>query len=178
MERNIRSTEEAFSLLKELKAPVQLILHAELVSEAAEEMIEKLSTLGISLDYDFIRFSVILHDTGKIIHVSELSRPGHCHEEEGERILVELGIDPKIARCSLSHARYTKMSCSIEELIVALSDNLWKGKRDEILELMVIDDVAKQLGKERWNMYVELDECFENIAMKGNERLSRSCNSF
>jgi len=70
-----------------------------------------------------------------------------------------------------------KMDCSIEELIVALSDKLWKGKRDEILELTVIDAVAKQLGKERWSIFLEFDECFEDIAMKGNERLNRSFNN-
>lgn len=35
------------------------------------------------------------------------------------------------------------MICSTEELIVALADKLWKGKRDEALELMVIDEDSK-----------------------------------
>lgn len=177
MKRNIRSIDEAFSLLNELNAPAHLIQHVKLVGEAAEELIEKLMALDISLNYDFIRISVILHDTGKIIHVSELSMPGHCHEEEGEELLVKLGVNPELAHCCISHSRYSIMDCSIEELIVALSDKLWKGKRDEVLELMVIDEIAKQLGKERWNVYMKLDECFEGIAMKGTERLSRSFNN-
>ena len=114
------SIEDAFTLLKELNAPVQLIMHAKLVCEAAEEIIGKLKTYNISLDYDFIRVAVVLHDTGKIVHISELSDPGNCHEEEGEKILIESGITAKLARCCLSHARYKKMDCSIEELIVAL----------------------------------------------------------
>jgi putative nucleotidyltransferase with HDIG domain len=174
MKNNVVSVDDAFKLLKELNAPAHLITHVKLVSEAAEEIMAKLSNLGISLDYDFIRISIILHDIGKIIHISELSAPGHCHEEEGEKILLKLGVDPRIARCCLSHANYNKMICSTEELIIALADKLWKGKRDEALELMVIDEAAKELGRKRWDIYMDLDECFECVAAKGHERLSRS----
>ncbi|HEX9062223.1 MAG TPA: HD domain-containing protein [Clostridia bacterium] len=174
MKKNIVSVDDAFKLLKELNAPMHLVTHVKLVGEAAEEIMGKLSNSGISLDYDFIRISIILHDTGKIINISELSAPGHCHEEEGEKILLKLGVDPRIARCCLSHANYKNMICSIEELIVALADKLWKGKRDEDLELMVIDEVAKELGRKRWDIFMDFDECFECIAAKGHERLNRS----
>jgi len=82
MKKNIVNVDDAYKLLEVLNAPLHLITHVKLVSEAAEEIIGKLSNWGISLDYDFIRISCILHDTGKIIHISELSGPGHCHEEE------------------------------------------------------------------------------------------------
>ncbi|MDP4182752.1 MAG: HD domain-containing protein [Bacillota bacterium] len=176
MKKMIESIEEALKLLNELNAPEKLTFHGKLVCEAAEDIIKELSTLDISLDFVFIRIATILHDIGKIIHISELSMPGHFHEEEGEKILIKLGIDPNLARCCLSHARYNNMNCSIEELIVALADKLWKGKRDETLELKVVDAIAERLGKERWNIFMKLDDCFESVAMKGNERLNRSLN--
>lgn len=174
MKKIIESIEDALILLNELNAPEKLIIHGKLVCGAAEKIIEKLSTLDISLDYAYIRIATILHDTGKIIHLSELSMPGHVHEEEGEKILIKLGIDPNLARCCLSHSRYNNINCSIEELIVALADKLWNGKRDETLELKVVDSIAEGLGKERWDIFMELDGFFESVAMKGNDRLNSS----
>lgn len=64
-------------------------------------------------------------------------------------MLLEAGVQPEIARCCLSHARYESMEVCLEELLVALSDKLWKGKRVASLELRVIDEIATALGKTR-----------------------------
>ena len=64
-------------------------------------------------------------------------------------MLVERGVSARISRCCLSHARWDRMECSTEELLIALADNIWKGKRVEVLELLVIDRIAGQLGKDR-----------------------------
>lgn len=69
------------------------------------------------------------------------------------------------------------MDCSLEELVIALSDKLWKGKRVESLELDVVDRVANILHKERWDIFPELDLKFEEIASDGHERLQRSVGS-
>ncbi len=66
------------------------------------------------------------------------------------------------------------MECTLEELIIALSDNLWKGKRIESLELQVIDHIAKIMSKDRWDIFSDLDSQFEAIANEGDDRLSRS----
>ena len=44
------------------------------------------------------------------------------------------------------------------------TDKLWKGKREERLELRIIDQIAKRLNKDRWDIFSELDESFEEIA--------------
>jgi hypothetical protein len=57
---------------------------------------------------------------------------------------------------------------------VALADKLWKGKREPALEKKVLELAATKLGRDFWDIFVELDTCFESIAAGGTERLARS----
>jgi hypothetical protein len=66
------------------------------------------------------------------------------------------------------------MSVSLEELLVALSDKLWKGVRNAQLEERVINEIAKALDRDRWDLFVQLDSLFEEIAADGSARLERS----
>ena len=66
------------------------------------------------------------------------------------------------------------MECSLEELLVALADALWKGVRRAELEERVVAEVAQRLGKSAWDVFVELDSRFEEIADGGRERLGSS----
>jgi hypothetical protein len=66
------------------------------------------------------------------------------------------------------------MTCSLEELLVALADALWKGVRRPELEQKVVAAVALRLGLEPWSIFVPLDTCFEKIADGGMDRLARS----
>ena len=104
-----------------------------LVGEAADLLIDAIDSLGIDLDFEFARAGLVIHDIGNIIHTNEMTRPGSEHEPEGEKILLEKGISPKLARVCMSHARWEQMECSFEELLIALSDKLWKEKRVESL---------------------------------------------
>ena len=165
---------DALELLKSLGAPKRLIRHLELVGEAAEDLIKLIQTLGIPFDDNFVRLGVAVHDAGKILHPNELSNKGSAHEPDGERLLLDNGVQSDIARCCLSHARFKEMDVSFEELLVALSDKLWKGKRVEELELRVIDHIGVLLKKDRWDVFEILDSGFETIASHGDERLSRS----
>ncbi len=165
---------EAFRILDKLNAPEHLKRHVSLVGEAADLIIEYLNEKGIELRMDFIRAGVVIHDIGKIVHTHEMTAAGSNHESEGQRILSEMGYPPELARVCVSHAQWHKMGCSDEELLIALSDKLWKGKRVPGLELLVIDRLAVLLGKERWDVFEALDSLFENIAAGGDERLRRS----
>ncbi len=60
---------------------------------------------------------------------------------------------------------------TLEQLIVALADKLWKGKRHPSLEAMVVHAVAKATSKDAWDIFIELDACFENIASEAPQRL-------
>nr|WP_256366423.1 HD domain-containing protein [Microbulbifer sp. THAF38] len=145
-----------------------------MVGEAADLLIEKFMEMKVNLDPDFVRIGVVIHDIGKITHTNEMYGPGSQHEPEGERILLSRGFAPAIARCCLSHARWSDMEWTIEELTIALSDKLWKGKRVEELELQLIDRISHTLGADRWDVFPELDLCFEAIASEGHNRLERS----
>lgn len=170
----IGDKDDAFRLLSEWRAPARLCTHVVLVSEAADALIDQCVDLGVDFDGELVRIGVILHDVGKIRHPGELQGPGNEHEPAGERMLLDEGVRPEIARFCLSHARWRTMKCTLEELLVALSDALWKGKRVEDLELKVIDLMARKANKERWDIFTDLDSCFESIAAEGQARLDRS----
>ncbi len=165
---------DAYQLLNELGSPKRLITHVQLVGEAAALIIEKLESMNFEFDKQLVELGAAIHDAGKIKHRNELDGPGSNHESEGEKMLLDAGVQAEVARCCMSHGRFTEMECSLEELLVALSDKLWKGKRVSDLEVRVIDGVAERLGKERWDIFIELDSTFEQIALGGDERLSRS----
>lgn len=170
----IRTKTEANQLLQSLGASKRLLLHHQLVGEAAEELLDSLALLDLNIQADLVRLGASIHDAGKILCPEELTTPGNQHEPVGEKILLEAGVQPEIARCCLSHARYELMEVCLEELLVALSDKLWKGKRVASLELRVIDEIATAIGKTRWDVYLHLDECFEKISANGDHRLARS----
>ncbi len=170
----INSKQDAYDLLNKLNAPEDLKMHIQLVGEAAELLIDKFLEYGVPVDGNFIETGVILHDIGKIIHTNELAGSGSNHLKAGEKILTDKGIDPKIARCCISHENWASMNCSLEELLISLSDKLWKGNRVAELELLVIDSIASIIGKDRWEIFLEFDLFFEGIASDGHKRLQRS----
>jgi HD domain len=171
---SLQTPDDARALLVAFGAPPRLITHTDLVLEATDLLLAKLRDMDVKVDAGFIRMAVILHDTGKIEHPTELSEPGAEHEPAGEKRLLAHGVDPALARCCLSHARWAEMPCSLEELCVALADNLWKGKRIEALEMAVIKAVAERQGLGLWDLFVDLDTAFEAIAGGGTKRLVRS----
>lgn len=166
--------ESAYEILRQVNAPDHLVTHVTLVGEAADALIKGLQSLNVPVDADFIRAGVVLHDIGKVIHLDELVAAGSEHEPAGQKMLLQRGVDASLARVCVSHAQWSSMECSLEELVIALADKLWKGKRVEDLELQVVDSCAAQISADRWQLFAELDAVFESIAALGDERLMRS----
>jgi putative nucleotidyltransferase with HDIG domain len=166
--------DDTFHLLKKLGAPNRLVRHAELVSGVAAELASEFQALGIACDANLIEAGSVLHDVGKILHPQELSQSGSQHESVGKALLLANGVAPEIANICVSHAAWDSPGPSFEEHIVALADKLWKGKREEPLELAVIDQAAAKLGVSRWDIFERLDSVFEKIASGATERLERS----
>jgi hypothetical protein len=110
----------------------------------------------------------------KILHPQELLAKGNSHEADGEQLLIAHGVDPALARCCRSHGQWQTMDCSLEETCVALADKLWKGQRVTQLEEMFIQKLAERYKQDYWELFVEMDSCFENIAAAGDSRLLRS----
>ena len=165
---------QAMALLKAVGAPDRLLRHAELVREAADLILDALGEQRIPVDGAFVRAGAVLHDAGKSLHPEELSAAGARHEAAGERMLVERGVPPALARVCRSHAQWASMDTSLEELLVALADKLWKGVRVPQLEDRVISEASARANRERWDLFVALDSAFEAIAADGDDRLARS----
>ncbi|HEU4835063.1 MAG TPA: HD domain-containing protein [Pyrinomonadaceae bacterium] len=165
---------EALALLCEVGAPPRLYRHAELVGEAADLLLAGLKRFGVQIDEDYVRVGVVLHDAGKSLHTSELFGPGNNHEADGERLLLSHGATPEVARVCRSHAQWDTVAETLEELLIALSDKLWKGVRVAKLEELVIDRLAESLQKDRWDCFTELDILFEDVAETADGRLARS----
>jgi HD domain len=172
--KTFQSKQDAYELLQNLGASAHLVQHVTLVGEAAELLILQFQQIGILFDADWIRLGVIFHDVGKILHPSELVDRGNRHGAAGETLLLERGIDRKIARCCRSHGQWQQLECDFEELVVALADCLWKGKRNTELEYQVIAKVTRMSRQDYWDVFGCLDDRFEEIAAGGDSRLARS----
>ncbi len=168
------SAAEARALVEAMGAPHPLLRHIELVAEAGAILLDTLTEQGVRVDRTFVEIGIVLHDVGKIVHPEELTGPGSSHEPDGESSLLARGVSADLARVCLSHARFQQMSCSFEELVIALADKLWKGVRRPDLEGRVVDEAAARLAVNRWKLFVPLDSCFERIATGGDDRLQRS----
>lgn len=174
--QTIETPEDAIALLISLSAPPRLVQHHRLVLEAAYELVKGLQKLFPEFTFDFslVLLGAALHDAGKVLHQNEIDGAGNRHEQEGEAMLISLGIYPKIARFCRTHAQWSSQNATVEDCLVALSDTLWKGCRKEKLETTVITAIAEQLDKDFWDIFIATDSLFEQIADSGSERLRRS----
>lgn len=167
------SPQHAQALLEEWGAPTHLVRHARIVGEVARALAITLTTRGVSLDVEWVQSAAILHDAGKILHPEELHNAGHAHEEAGKALLLERGLNARLARICVTHAQWDE-TCTLDELLVALADGLWKGKRRPALEERVTREIACELAADFWDVYVWFDMCCESLAAQGDARLVAS----
>jgi hypothetical protein len=170
----LRDRNDAYRLLSELRAPDRLLRHLRLVGEAADLLIAGYDRLDIPCDAGLIRLGVAVHDAGKILFPNELDGPGSEHESAGKALMLANGVQPEVAECCVSHAAWHLPHQSLEALSVALSDKLWKGKREDKLELLLVDSAVSRLRVGRWDAFETLDSLFERIAAGASDRLARS----
>jgi hypothetical protein len=165
---------EANELLRALGASKRLMRHGQLVSEAADLLLIQIRRLGVSIDFRTVELGAVMHDAGKIRHPEELFEAGSLHEKAGEALLLAQGVQPEVARCCSSHNAWIADGISLEERTVALADKLWKGRRDPELELLIVDEIASKLRVSRWDVFEQLDNCFEEIATGGISRVQET----
>ena len=133
--------------------------------------VRRVARIDALFDRALVLAGAALHDAGKIVQPAEMHAPGHLHEEAGAQLLAGR-VPPRIARFCVTHASWHGEP--IEDLLVALADKLWKGKRDEALEAESVDAISRATSRERWAVFAELDAIFDDIAAAGPERLARS----
>ncbi|MEM6996625.1 MAG: HD domain-containing protein [Myxococcota bacterium] len=161
----------ALALLRRLGAGPHLLLHHEMVVDAAEALTAGLADFDASFDAGLVLAGAAVHDAGKILHPGEMHGPGARHEPDGHALLVQHG-EPVLARFCLSHARWDAPAVPLEDLLVAAADKLWKGKRVAALEQRVIEQLASESGHDRWDVLVAADDLFERVAADADRRLA------
>ena len=171
-----QTPEDIYLFFKTQNAFERLIKHHQLVAETAKEILAGIQNIFPNLDcnYSEVLVGSAIHDAGKIIFEREINNSGKQHELAGEQYLIDLGIPSHIARFSRTHARWQDPDCTIEDLLVALADTLWKGSRNNRLENFIVKSIADSLQIDFWDIFIKLDSLFEQISDRGNERLSRS----
>jgi hypothetical protein len=165
----------ARQLLKRLNAPPRLVAHLTLVHEVAADLLQSLSAQwrNLPIDKETVLFGAATHDIGKVLHPAELSGPGSNHEQDGPGMLEQMGIAADRSRFARTHGTWKQEAfLTLEDLVVALADTCWKGKRDEELESRLASDVAGLQGIEKWEVFLALDEMITRIAAHAEERLA------
>ncbi len=166
---------EVIALFQKTNAPPRLKAHLILVHDVAFRLIEmlELSFPGLKIDKDAVLFGAATHDLGKVIYTEELSKPGKKHEARGVELLKGLAVPDEKARFAYTHANWNDSRLvRMEDLLVALSDHCWKGKRSTDLEDAIVVRLASDTGRESWDCYATLDEIVQTIAADADTRLA------
>ena len=163
----------AQDLCQQLNAPPRLVVHLQLVHEAAGKIVSGLKKEfpGLVLDEPAILFGAATHDLGKTLHPEELWASGEKHQEDGPALLISKGVDPRLARFALTHSQWYD-TMGVEDFVVALADKVWKGRGLPDLEAVLAKVIAGQTGLPEWQVFSQLDEILGEIAEGADERLA------
>jgi hypothetical protein len=161
-------------LCSQLKAPARLVAHLRVVHDAASEIVTGLKAYfpKLEFDSDAVLFGSAIHDLEKCLHQHELYESGDQHEEDGFALLEKLGVDSALAKFCRTHGAWSREEMTLDDLLVALADTVWKGKRIEKLELKVLNQIVEQTNIEKWNIFADLDTLLTRVCIKGNDRLA------
>lgn len=147
---------DALALLADLQVAPRLFRHHELVLEAAIMLTDNLARrLGARFNAGEVQIGAALHGAPR-------------------SLLLERGVPEHLARFCVTHASWDQPTLALEDLLVALADKLWKGKRVVELEARVIQHLAHQLDQARWRVFELADAVFEGVADGADDRLRRS----
>jgi len=165
--------EAAERLCRHLDAPLRLKVHLQLVHECALKILEWLSKHfpGTDVDARAVLFGAATHDLGKTLHPDELWHGGSRHQDDGPALLESLGVEPALARFARTHSQWDE-SMPVEDLLIALSDKAWKGRRNEQLEMEIIRRLAKDNGTDLWDAVRQFEDLLEKIGAGADERLA------
>jgi putative nucleotidyltransferase with HDIG domain len=164
--------EEVQRICLVVQASPRLVAHLILVHDVACRLVVELQTAfpEVKLDANSVLFGAAIHDIGKTVCPEELVQSGNSHELKGVDLLHKIGISQHRARFAYTHANWH--STAIEDLLVALADKCWKGKRVQELEMEVTRAIACATGKEDWQVFATLDDLVQRIAADADQRLA------
>lgn len=164
---------EAQLLCDRAGATPLLVAHLRLVHDAAlsitSQLRERFSQLNFATEE--VPLGAATHDLGKVLHPDELTGPGEQHEEAGPDFLMQLRFAPHLARFARTHGQWHEEGLQLEDLLVALADHVWKGKRNEELEALVVKRIAEKTSLEHWEVFAGVDEILDDVASLAGARL-------
>jgi len=165
---------ELTELLEILNAPVRLKRHLSIVHTTASEILTQLKVEWpvLKLNHKLILFGAATHDIGKTAITSELYESGKRHELTGMTILLNHGFTNEQSRFALTHGNWQDECLEIEDLLVALSDKIWKGTRLDDLERLLGQKLSSILNCDYWDVYVKLDSILSQVALGADEKLN------
>lgn len=165
--------EKINQLLIELHTPQRLMRHLTIVHHTAHLLLTQIEFHwnSISIDKETVLFGAATHDIGKTKITEELFQKGKKHEETGRDLLIEKGFSPKYARFAFTHGNWSDATIELEDLIVALADKIWKGKRIDELEELTISKIAQKGNIDYWTVFTQIDLILEEISKGADKRL-------
>jgi hypothetical protein len=166
---------EARDILDAVHASPLLLAHLAFVHQVAFELLEGIAAAWP--DYPIDRHAVLVgaatHDVGKTRHPEELRGAGRLHENDGPAVLMEHGLPEDLARFARTHAQWAmESSPQTEDLIVALANLLWIGKRNERLEGLIVKRLVEFSGEPEWSVFAKFDEVELAILEGAGQRLA------
>lgn len=166
---------EVARLLEALDAPPRLVAHLALVHDVACAIVARCDVAWPALVYDreAVRLGAAIHDIGKVAYPGELTGPGHAHEAAGEALLVEHGWPQRLARFARTHGQWSSAPTPVcEDMLVALADKWWRGRRDDELEAALCAWIAGRMREDAWQVYLTLAEMAEGVTAGADARLA------
>ncbi|GAA4238260.1 HD domain-containing protein [Actinomadura meridiana] len=166
--------DEVADLLTSLDCPPRLGAHLRLVHDVSCQIVDWLQERlpRPDFDRDVVLFGAATHDIGKTLHLAELSGPGSAHEPAGRDLLLRHGFGDDLARFATTHAAWTEPGITLEDLLVSLADKIWKNKRVQGLEDLVVTRLAQTTGRQPWEEFIALDELLTQIGDGADQRLA------
>ncbi|GLW90476.1 HD domain-containing protein [Actinokineospora globicatena] len=164
---------QVIDLLIGAHASPRLVAHLRAVHDVAWLLIDWVAASypTVGFDRDAVAFGAATHDIGKAEHPEELSGPGSAHEPAGYALLLRAGVAEDLARFARDHASWHAES-TLDDLLVTLADKVWKGKRVDDLERLVIERLAGASGQQPWEAFMALDDELRRIADDADRRLA------
>lgn len=160
--------------LRDLDAPPRLLAHLVLVHDVAARLLEALAETWphLRVDAGAVLLGAATHDIGKVRVPEELTGPGTTHALLGQQLREEQGFPVEVVRYARTHETWAEEpDVTPEDLLVALSDYLWRGKRDAALEDALTAWIAAAVGAAPWAVFLDLDDIATDLAQDAPRRL-------
>ena len=160
--------------LRSLDASPRLLAHLVLVHDVAARLLEALAETWphLPIDAGAVLLGAATHDIGKVRVPEELTGPGTTHAVLGQQLLEEHGLPAAVARYARTHETWAEdPDVRPEDLLVVLSDYLWRGKRDAALESALTSWIADAMSAESWAVFLDFDDIATELAQDAPRRL-------